>query len=49
MMYYGSLQAEWCAKHNGHIHRLGTIIFVNIVVYVSKPIKNNNYFVCGKI
>ena len=29
-------------KHNGHIHKYGTPIFGNIVVYVSKPISNNN-------
>ena len=28
-------------KHNGHIQRYGTPVFGNIV-YVSKPINNNN-------
>ena len=40
-MIYGSLQAQFMeAKHNGHIHRYGTPIFGNIVVYLSKPIDN---------
>ena len=43
MMIYGSLYAEFMeTKHNGHIHRYGTPIFGNIVVYVSKPITSNN-------
>ena len=40
-MIYGSLQAQFMeTKHNGHIHRYGTPIFGNIVVYLSKPIDN---------
>ena len=38
MIIYGNLQVELMeTKHNGHIHIVG-----NIVVYVSKPIHNNN-------
>ena len=41
-MIYGRLQAEFMETyHNGNIHRYGTSIFGNIVVYVSKPIDNN--------
>ena len=37
MMIYGSQQAEFMEnKYNGHIHRCGTPIFDNIVVYASK-------------
>ena len=43
VMIYGSLQAEFMeTKYNGHIHMNGTPIFGKIVVYVSKPINNNN-------
>ena len=42
-MIYGSLQAEFLeTKHNGHVHRYGTPIFGDIVVYESKPINNDN-------
>ena len=42
-MIYGSLQAEFMeTKHSGHIHRYGAPVFNDIVVYVSKPISNNN-------
>ena len=38
-----SLQAEFMeTKYNGHIHRYGTPIFGRYVVYISKPINNNN-------
>ena len=47
MMIYGSLQAEFETKYNGHIHRYGTPVFGNIVVYVSKPINNNNQIFGG--
>ena len=40
-MIYGSLQADLMGtKHNGHINSYGTPIFGDMVVYVSKPIKN---------
>ena len=43
MISYGIMQAEFAGTmHNGHIHRYGTHILGNIVVYVSKPINNNN-------
>ena len=43
MMIYGSLQAEFMEiKHNDHIHRYGASIFGNVVVYLSKPVNNNN-------
>ena len=43
MMIYGSLQAAFMeTKHIDHIHSYGTPIFGNIVVYVSKPINNDN-------
>ena len=43
MIIYGNLQVELMeTKHNGHIHMFGTHIVGNIVVYVSKPIHNNN-------
>ena len=43
MMTYGSMQAEFMeTKYNGHIHRFGIPIIGNIVVYVSKPINNDN-------
>ena len=43
MMTYDSLQTECMeTKHNGHILKYGVPIFDNIVVYVSKPINNNN-------
>ena len=46
-MIYGSLQADFMeTKYNGHIHRYGTPIFGNIVVYVSKLIDNNNEIPC---
>ena len=42
-MIYGSVQFEFMgSKYNGHIHRYGTPIFVKIVLYISKPINNNN-------
>ena len=42
VMIYGSLQVEFMeTKHNGHIHRCGTPIFGKIVVYICKPINNN--------
>ena len=42
-MVYGSPQAEFMVtKHTGHIHRYGTPFFGNIIVYVSKPINNDN-------
>ena len=42
-MIYGSVQAEFMeTKYNGHIHRYGTPTFGKIVVYISKPINNNN-------
>ena len=43
MMIYGSMQADFMeTKHGGHIHRHGAPIYVNIVVYVSKPIHIDN-------
>ena len=43
MVIYGRLQAEFMAsKHNGHIHRYGTAVFGDIVIEVSKSIKNGN-------
>ena len=43
MMIYGSLQAEFMeTKYNSHIHWYGTPVFGKIVVYISKPINNNN-------
>ena len=46
MMIYGSLQVEFMeTKHNRHIHRYGTAIFGNTVVYVSKSINNNNQMI----
>ena len=49
VMSYGSLRAEFVeTKHNGHIHRYGTLIFDDIaVVYVSQPINNNNQILSG--
>ena len=41
-----SVQTEFVEiKHNSHIHRYGTPIFGNIVVYVSKPIDNDNQII----
>ena len=43
MMIYGFMQVEFMeTKHNGHIPSYGSPIFGNIVVYVSRPINNNN-------
>ena len=48
VMIYGSLQAEFMeTKYNGHIHRYGTYTFGKIVVYVFKPIDNNNQILWG--
>ena len=45
-MIYGSLQTEFMvAKHNGHIHIYGTLIFSNIIVYGSEPINNDNQII----
>ena len=42
-MIYGSLQAEFVdTNHSGRIHKYWTPIFGNIVVYLSKPIYNDN-------
>ena len=49
VMIYGSLQVEFMeTKHNGHIHRCGTPIFGKIVVYISKPINNNEKYFGGR-
>ena len=43
VIIYGSIQAAFMEnRYNGHIHSYGTHIFGKIVVYVSKPINNNN-------
>ena len=43
MMSYGSLQAEIVeTKRNGLIHMYGIPVFGYIVVYVFKPINNDN-------
>ena len=43
MVIYGSLQAEFMeTKCKGHIHKCGTPIFGKIVIYISKPINNND-------
>ena len=41
-MIYGSIQAEFMETNIGHIHRYGTPIFGNNVIYVFKPIQNEN-------
>ena len=42
-MIHGGLQPELMEiKHNGLIRRYGTPTFGNIVVYVSKPIYDND-------
>ena len=42
-MIYGGSQAEFIeTKHNGQVHWYDTFIFGNIVVCLSKPIRNNN-------
>ena len=42
-MIYGSLQAEFMdTKYNSHIHRYVASGFGEIVVNISKSIKNNN-------
>ena len=46
MMIYGSLQAKFMeTKHNSLIHKYGILIFGEIVVYVSKPINNDNQLI----
>ena len=48
-MIYGNLRAEFMeTKYNGHIHRYGTHVFGKIVVYISKPINNNNQILTSK-
>ena len=42
-MIYGSLEAKFMeTKRSGHMHRYGLPIFGYIVVYVSKPINDDN-------
>ena len=48
MSNYGSLQAEFMeTKDHGHIHRYGAPIFSNVVVYLPKPINNDNKYFRG--
>ena len=43
MMICGSLQAEFMESNLiGYMHRYGTPIFGNTIVYISKPINNND-------
>ena len=47
-MIYGSQQAKFMeTKYNGHIHKYATSIFGDIVVYVSKPISDDNWILCS--